>query len=62
MQIELQSEQPQPDIFDETDNVPEDDIDSALTELQESLEGRSHSSPTDITNVPELGTYIKIFK
>lgn len=62
MQIELQSEQPQPDHFDETDLHAEDDIDSALTELQESLEGGSHSCPTDITNVPELGTYIKIFK
>lgn len=39
-----------------------DDIDAALSDLQESLEGSTLSSPGDITHIPELADYVKFFK
>ncbi|XP_029634635.1 fermitin family homolog 2 isoform X1 [Octopus sinensis] len=62
LQVQLESQNPQPEIFDQTDGQEEDDIDSALKELKESLEGTTAPSSNDITNVPELDAFIKIFK
>ncbi|XP_067682931.1 fermitin family homolog 2-like [Haliotis asinina] len=59
-QIQRQSGLPQPDI--ETMNNEEDDIDAALKDLQESLEGTSVSNAGDITHIPELGDYVKFLK
>ena len=39
-----------------------DDIDAALSNLQESLEGSTLSSPGDITHIPELADYVKFLK
>ncbi|XP_053405406.1 fermitin family homolog 2-like isoform X1 [Mercenaria mercenaria] len=39
-----------------------DDIDAALSDLQESLEGSNLSSPGDITHIPELADYVKFLK
>ena len=39
-----------------------DDIDAALQDLQESLEGSSVSSPGDITHIPELADWVKFLK
>lgn len=68
-QIQLQSQLPQPDL-DATgshnnlsnNHTEEDEIDAALKDLQESLEGSAVSSHGDITHIPELCDYIKFFK
>ncbi|RWS30653.1 unc-112-related protein-like isoform X1, partial [Leptotrombidium deliense] len=61
LQVVLQSNNPLPE------RVPtnmDDDIDSALTELQVQLEGTSvlNTSAGNITNVPELADYLKFMK
>ena len=62
-QIQLQSGLPQPDLDHSTMNhTEEDDIDAALKDLQESLEGSSVSSPGDITHIPELSDYVRFLK
>ncbi|XP_059160188.1 fermitin family homolog 2-like [Physella acuta] len=62
-QVRIQSGQPQPD-FDLTQNnqSEDDEIDAALKDLQESLEGSAISSHGDITHIPELSDYIRVFK
>lgn len=58
-QVNLQANVPQPDNF----QSDEDDIDSALTDLQVSLEGTSiNNSSGDITHVPELASYLRFLK
>lgn len=59
LQINLQSAKPQP--LDSQDG--EDDIDAALTDLQDTLEG-SHilSNTGDITQIPELSDYLRYMK
>lgn len=43
--------------------VDVDDIDAALTDLQVSLEGGcTNKESSDITQVPELGDYLRFFK
>ena len=39
-----------------------DDIDAALSDLQESLEGSTLSAPGDITHIPELADFVKFLK
>ncbi|XP_050404891.1 fermitin family homolog 2 [Patella vulgata] len=63
-QVQLQSGLPQPDL-DMTNNMnhtEDDDIDAALKDLQESLEGNSISTPGDITHIPELGDFVRFLK
>uniref|UniRef100_A0A1W7R995 Unc-112-related protein n=1 Tax=Hadrurus spadix TaxID=141984 RepID=A0A1W7R995_9SCOR len=57
-QVNCQSNVPQPDSF----QSDEDDIDSALTDLQVSLEGSSLNNSGDITHVPELSNYLRFLK
>lgn len=59
LQINLQSAQPQP--LDSHDN--EDDIDAALSDLQDTLEG-THlvSNSVDITQIPELSDFLRYMK
>ncbi|BFZ07663.1 hypothetical protein BsWGS_10702 [Bradybaena similaris] len=64
-QVQLQSGLPQPDLDTSvsTHNHSEDDeIDAALKDLQESLEGSVLTAHGDITHIPELADYVKFFK
>ncbi|GFO04129.1 fermitin family [Plakobranchus ocellatus] len=68
-QIQLQSGLPQPDLDASgshnnlsNNHTEEDEIDAALKDLQESLEGSAVSSHGDITQIPELCDYVKFFK
>lgn len=64
-QVQLQSGLPQPDLDASmsTHNHSEDDeIDAALKDLQESLEGSAVTIHGDITHIPELCDYVKFFK
>jgi len=59
LQVNLQSAQPQP--LDCQDG--DDDIDAALTDLQDTLEGTHILSNTgDITQIPELSDYLRYMK
>ena len=62
----MQGKRPQLDM-DGTNNhsgvhVPEDEIDSALTDLQVSLEGSSISTASDIERIPKLEDELRFFK
>ncbi|RWS10327.1 unc-112-related protein-like isoform X1 [Dinothrombium tinctorium] len=61
LQVNLQSNSPVPERTNTTSN---DDIDSALTELQVQLEGSSmmNTSGGNITNIPELADYLRFMK
>ncbi|CAL1537131.1 unnamed protein product [Lymnaea stagnalis] len=64
-QARIQSGLPQPeyDLSQNAHNKSEDDeIDAALKDLQESLEGSAISAHGDITHIPELCDYVKFFK
>ncbi|ESO94168.1 hypothetical protein LOTGIDRAFT_215642 [Lottia gigantea] len=63
-QVQLQSGLPQPDLdmSNNLNHTEDDDIDAALKDLQESLEGNSISNSGDITHIPELGDYVRFFK
>jgi len=59
LQVNLQSAQPQP--LDCQDG--DDDIDAALTDLQDTLEGTHILNNTgDITQIPELSDYLRYMK
>lgn len=60
MQVQLQSGTHGNDTVDATHE--RDDIDAALSDLQESLEGSALSSPGDITHIPELADFVKFLK
>ena len=63
MQIQLQSSCSGNDTMDAVmGDEGKDDIDAALSNLQESLEGSTLSSPGDITHIPELADYVKFLK
>ncbi|XP_022913813.1 unc-112-related protein-like [Onthophagus taurus] len=66
LQISLQANQPQPNFTPNngtTTPPPEDDIDSALNELQTTLEGsRISNNYNDITKVPELNDELRFLK
>lgn len=63
MQIQLQSGRPGNDTVDASMcDEGRDDIDTALSDLQESLEGSTLSSPGDITHIPELADHVKFLK
>ncbi|KAL3874393.1 hypothetical protein ACJMK2_037418 [Sinanodonta woodiana] len=62
VQIQLQAGQPQGSDTMDHAATEEDEIDTALQDLQESLEGSTLSSSGDITHVPELSDYVKFFK
>nr|CAH0104319.1 unnamed protein product [Daphnia galeata] len=60
LQVNLQSAQPQP-LSDTRDG--DDDIDAALSDLQDTLEGTHvHSNTSDITSIPELSDYLRYMK
>ena len=60
LQINLQSAQPQP-LNDVRDG--DDDIDAALSDLQDTLEGTHvHHNAGDITSIPELSDYLRYLK
>ncbi|XP_047114333.1 unc-112-related protein-like [Schistocerca piceifrons] len=62
VQVTLQSSVPQP-AMDNSNNVIEDDIDAALTDLQVTLEGTYiNNTHDDITQVPELNDYLRFLK
>lgn len=61
LQVQKQSLLPQPS-YDGSVSQGEDEIDSALTDLQVSLEGTSLSAASDITRTPELRDYLRFFK
>ena len=61
VQVQLQSGSGT-DQVDASMNNEGDDIDAALQDLQESLEGSSVSSPGDITHIPELADWVKFLK
>ncbi|CAG5134857.1 unnamed protein product, partial [Candidula unifasciata] len=64
-QVYLQSGVPQPDLdtsMNAHNQSQDDEIDAALKDLQESLEGSSVTAKSDITHVPELCDYVKFFK
>lgn len=64
-QVQLQSGVPQPDLdtsMNAHNQSQDDEIDAALKDLQESLEGSSVTTKSDITNIPELCDYVKFFK
>jgi kindlin 2 len=59
LQVALQANNPLPEKY----NARDDDIDSALDDLQISLEGTpAHMTGADITNVPELSDYLRFMK
>ncbi|KAK0050702.1 fermitin family 2 [Biomphalaria pfeifferi] len=62
-QVRIQSGLPQPE-FDQSQNAQseDDEIDAALKDLQESLEGSAVSPHGDITHIPELSDDVKFFK
>lgn len=66
LQVALQNDVQQPDSGIDTsslNNVVDDDIDAALSELQITLEGpNAGRSPNDITNIPELTDYLRFLK
>lgn len=59
LQINLQSAQPQP-LNDTRDG--DDDIDAALSDLQDTLEGTHVHNTGDITSIPELSDYLRYMK
>ena len=61
LQVNLQSAQPQPR---GDAQHGDDDIDAALTDLQDTLEGThlAANSATDITQIPELSDYLRYMK
>lgn len=60
LQVNLQSARPQP--LSETRDG-DDDIDAALSDLQDTLEGTHvHSNSSDITSIPELSDYLRYMK
>lgn len=60
LQVNLQSARPQP--LSETRDG-DDDIDAALSDLQDTLEGTHvHSNTSDITSIPELSDYLRYMK
>ncbi|RZC41784.1 unc-112-related protein-like, partial [Asbolus verrucosus] len=64
LQVNLQTNQPQPNLDNGNVSSPvEDDIDAALTDLQTTLEGSSiNAYANDITQVPELCDELKFLK
>ena len=56
LQVGLQANVPQP--LDDT----EDDVESALNELQISLDGGYHTRAEDLTHIPQLTGYLKYLK
>jgi kindlin 2 len=64
LQVNLQANQPQPNLDNGNVNSPaEDDIDAALTDLQTTLEGSSiNAYANDITQVPELCDALRFLK
>ena len=62
LQVQLQTNVPQPDMDGTNGSNGMDDIDAALTDLQVSLEGSSISGPGDITHIPELQDELRFFK
>ena len=64
-QIRLQCSVPQPDLDQSntgTNHSEDDEIDAALKDLQESLEGSSSATHGDITHIPELQDYLRFLK
>lgn len=62
MQINIQAGIPQPKM-ELGNNIADDDIDAALTDLQVSLEGTNISNGcNDITQVPKLYDYLRFLK
>lgn len=60
LQINLQSAQPQP-LNEHREG--DDDIDAALSDLQDTLEGTHiHNNTGDITSIPELSDYLRYMK
>lgn len=58
VQVNLQANHPQPDIYHD-----DEDVDTALTDLQVTLEGTLISKgKSNITNVPELSDYLSFMK
>ncbi|GIY90749.1 unc-112-related protein [Caerostris darwini] len=58
VQVNLQANHPQPDIYHE-----DEDVETALTDLQVTLEGTLISKgKSNITNVPELSDYLSFMK
>lgn len=56
--MNLQANHPQPDVYHE-----DEDVDTALTDLQVTLEGTLISKgKANITNVPELSDYLSFMK
>lgn len=64
LQVNLQSAQPQPLLGLANENgAGEDDIDAALSELQDTLEGtHMHSNGGDIMQIPELSDHLRYMK
>lgn len=62
VQVQLQSGSGNDTVDASMANEGGDDIDAALQDLQESLEGSSVSSPGDITHIPELADWVKFLK
>lgn len=63
MQINLQASIPQPSQDNSSMvSAADDEIDAALSDLQESLEGSHISGTNDITQVPELYDYLRFLK
>ena len=62
VQVQLQSGSGTDQVDASMTNEGNDDIDAALQDLQESLEGSSVSSPGDITHIPELADWVKFLK
>ena len=64
LQVNLQSAQPQPLLGLANENgAGEDDIDAALSELQDTLEGtHMHSNNGDIMQIPELSDHLRYMK
>ena len=63
LQVNLQSAQPQPLLGLGNENGGEDDIDAALSELQDTLEGtHMHSNGGDIMQIPELSDHLRYMK
>lgn len=62
VQINIQNNIPQP-MLDNSNNIADDDIDAALTDLQVTLEGTNLTNGSnDITQVPELYDYLRFLK
>ncbi|XP_064624123.1 fermitin family homolog 2-like [Lineus longissimus] len=61
LQIQLQADVPQADVPDGMKNE-DDDVASALKDLELHLEGSSSSPTADITHIPELSDYLDFIK